>query len=68
MFNTDGKYFWSESLLKRMTKMEEVSAGLETVKEQYKNDFFNTEVNQILADAEIVYSEFYDDITYNSIT
>lgn len=26
MFNTDGKYFWSESLLKRMTKMEEVSA------------------------------------------
>lgn len=25
MFNTDGKYFWSESLLKRMTKMEEVS-------------------------------------------
>lgn len=26
LFNTDGKYFWSESLLKRMTKMEEVSA------------------------------------------
>ncbi len=25
LFNTDGKYFWSESLLKRMTKMEEVS-------------------------------------------
>ena len=26
LFNTDGKYFWSESLLKRMTKMEEVNA------------------------------------------
>lgn len=26
LFNTDGKYFWSESLLKRMIKMEEVSA------------------------------------------
>ncbi len=26
LFNTNGKYFWSESLLKRMTKMEEVSA------------------------------------------
>lgn len=26
LFNTDGKYFWSESLLKRMTKMEEMSA------------------------------------------
>lgn len=25
LFNTDGKYFWSESLLRRMTKMEEVS-------------------------------------------
>ena len=25
LFNTDGKYFWSESLLKRMTKMEEIS-------------------------------------------
>lgn len=26
LFNTDGKFFWSESLLRRMTKMEEVSA------------------------------------------
>jgi len=26
LFNTDGKYFWSESLLRRMLKMEEVSA------------------------------------------
>lgn len=25
LFNTNGKYFWSESLLRRMTKMEEVS-------------------------------------------
>ena len=26
LFNTDGHYFWSESLLRRMVKMEEVSA------------------------------------------
>ena len=26
LFSTDGKYFWSESLLRRMIKMEEVSA------------------------------------------
>lgn len=26
LFNTDGRFFWSESLLRRMTKMEEVSA------------------------------------------
>lgn len=25
LFNTDGKYFWSDSLLKRMVKMEEVN-------------------------------------------
>ena len=41
LFNTDGKYFWSESLLKRMTKMEEVSekrkkAGQKGAKDRWK--------------------------------
>lgn len=55
-------------IIKRIEQDNYIEENFETVKEQYKNDFFNTEVNQILADAEIVYSEFYDDITYNSIT
>ena len=55
-------------IIKRIEQENYIEENFETVKEQYKNDFFNTEVNQILADAEIVYSEFYDDITYNSIT
>ena len=45
-----------------------VEENFDEVREQYVNDRFNTEVNQMLADAEIVYSEYYDDITYNSIT
>lgn len=55
-------------IIKRLEQDSFVEENFATVREQYVNDYFNTEVNQILADAEIVYSDFYDDITYNSIT
>lgn len=55
-------------IITRIEQDSYVEENFDEVREQYVNDRFNTEVNQMLADAEIVYSEYYDDITYNSIT
>lgn len=55
-------------IITRIEQDSYVEDNFAEVREQYVNDRFNTEVNQMLADAEIVYSEYYDDITYNSIT
>lgn len=55
-------------IIKRIEQDNYVEENFEVVKDQYKNDYFNSEVDKILADAEIVYSEYYDGITYNSIT
>ncbi len=60
--------YYGYHIIKRIEQDDYVEQNFEAIKEQYANDYFNIEVNQILADAEIVYSEFYDDITYNSIT
>ncbi len=55
-------------IITRIEQDSYVEENFDEVRKQYVNDRFNTEVNQMLADAEIVYSEYYDDITYNSIT
>ncbi len=57
-------------IIQRLEQDDYIEENFDTVKEQYINDFFNADVNQILADAEaeMVYCDFYDDISYDSIT
>lgn len=45
-----------------------IEDNFEGVRELCENSIFNSEVNKILAEAEIVYSEYYDGISYDSIT
>ncbi len=55
-------------IIKRLEQDNYIEEHFDEVKEQYINDYFNLEVDKILADAEIVYSDYYDGISYDSIT
>ncbi len=55
-------------IIKRLEQDSYIEEHFDEIKEQYVNDYFNSEVDKILADAEIVYSEYYDGISYDSIT
>ncbi len=58
-------YGWH--IILRLEQDDYVDENFDAVKEQYISYKFNSHVDQVLADAEIVYGEYYDQLTPDSI-
>lgn len=55
-------------IILRLEQDQYVEDNFETVRKDYINDIFNRHVDQVIMDADIVYSDYYNKLTIDSIT